>query len=94
MAVIIDTERGGESEPVDVSAGTVLTLYVYSKEGSHIDHTIELEISPDNTNWFKSGVIVTGQGAASVECVANYARAKVDFCEKKSSQAYVEILSR
>lgn len=50
------------------------TLYVW---GTFNGATVTLQVSPDNTNWFDSGVSITAQTAQNLEFRAQYMRAIV-----------------
>lgn len=50
-------------------------LYTFFVWGTFGGATVTLQISPDNVNWFGTGVSVTAQGAVNVEFRANFVRA-------------------
>lgn len=50
-------------------------LYTFFVWGNFGGATVTLQISPDNVNWFGTGVSVTVQSAVNVEFRANFVRA-------------------
>lgn len=50
-------------------------LYTFYVWGTFGGATVTLQISPDGTNWFGTGVAITAQGASNVEFRANFVRA-------------------
>ena len=50
-------------------------LYTFFVWGTFGGATVTLQISPDNVNWFGTGVAITAQGSVNVEFRANFVRA-------------------
>lgn len=71
----------------------LITIYVSDRTGDHNRHEIRLEISPDNTNWFKTDAVVVGHGTATIEAATRYARAVVSKSENSVSSSNVTIVS-
>lgn len=72
---------------------TVITLYVTSKTGTHNNHRIELQKSPDGVTWLDSNNVVLGLGSVTAIFAAKAVRAKVTEIEKGTATVDVCIVA-
>lgn len=72
---------------------TKICLFVSSNTGTHDQHQMGIEISPDGgTTWFELPDIVRGVGMITVDHIATTARAKVVSIEGGTSTVDATIL--
>lgn len=83
---------GATTSAMTLTGETVITLYVVDSTGSHKDHEIEMQLSPDASGdiWMSCGVIV-GIGVLSRTISASRVRARVAYAEGSQSSALVYI---
>jgi len=82
-AVSINANTISSSDPIKVPEGaTKATVYIKSMSGGSTNNRITLEVSPNGTDWFDTGVMVVGKGLSPIfEGVASEARLTVKAVE-------------
>lgn len=73
---------------------TLHTLYVGARSGSHNNHVVGVEITPDGTNWFTTQHSVTGVGCKTFQEIGVGIRPVILETEGEAASLSVEILSR
>lgn len=94
--IVIDANASVAQSTIVLSGGeSLITLYVFSKDGSHRNHEIGLEFSPDIANgWMKYRETVIGGGFMTLQIAAKQVRPCVVSAEGEASQVDVYILAR
>ena len=82
---------GEKSASLAVTTEKLFSLYVVPKSGSHRNHRVTLEFSPDNeTTWVASRESVNGNAdMLTLEAAATHVRACV--CEPEGEASTVDI---
>lgn len=80
---------------VTLTTETLVTLYVKGNTGTHANHKVMLEVSPDNGNtWVGTRATVEGEGCVSLTVVCTRVRAKITRAEGVTSTVKVWVLAR
>ena len=87
---------GANGAEITVTGETVFTLYVIEQAGSHDNHRVTIQYSPDNgVNWLTSPHSLNGHGDYMTETVAaTKARACVCVAEGSASTVDVILIAR
>jgi len=78
-AISINANTLTSSDPVAIPEGaTNATIYIKSMSGASTTNRIALEVSPNGTDWFTTGISVLGKGPSTIFAgVAAQARLRV-----------------
>ncbi|MEE8289578.1 MAG: hypothetical protein V3R25_09215 [Nitrosomonadaceae bacterium] len=95
MAVLNSNNAGAVGALIALTTQTKLTLYVLPATGTHANHQLGIEISPDGgTSWLELPNVVRGLGEFTREVVATQARVKVIQREGATSTVNAFLLAR
>lgn len=92
---VLDTNvLNANGAEVTITTQTLVTLYVNGKTGTHANHKVMLEVSPDSgTTWVGTRATVEGEGCVSLTAVCTKVRAKVTRVEGATSTVDVWVLA-
>ena len=91
----LDTNNASaKSSALTLTNETLITLYVFDKTGSHANHRVGLEVSPDGTNWHLFPGTVKAGGVISHQIVAQQVRACVSEAEGSESLSTIHLMAR
>jgi len=80
------------TESLATADAKYLGLFVTGETGSHNNHVVTIQISPDGESWSDNACIVTGAGAVDdALIIAPYVRAKVKTAEGETSTVSITI---
>jgi hypothetical protein len=100
MAVFITEDLDANSaasvsQPLALTTETIVTLYVFHKDGPNSNHRVVLQASPVGSGgkWRQVGQVVNGIGAATVSVAAQRVRAKLFSLEGADSSVEIHIVA-
>lgn len=86
---------GDRSAELTLSGETLITMYLVDKSGSHHNHRVIFEVSPDDgATWIPCPPAILGLGVLASQIAATKVRACVSEAEGGASEAYIWILAR
>ena len=85
MPTINTNELNALSSEVDVVGNGSIGIFIDADSGSHNNHIITLQASPDGDLWQDTDTTVTGLGYRQVPICANKIRLKVSVAEGSDS---------
>ena len=95
-AAVLDTNVvGATAAPLVLTTQRMVTLYVSHTTGTHNNHRVALEFSPDGVLWIPSDETINGhEKFLTVEAVGANVRVVVVEAEGQTSTITVHILAR
>jgi hypothetical protein len=90
----LDTGRAGSASPtLALTNETVITLYVYHKDGVQSNSRVQLEISPDNTGdeWFQVGQPICAYETTTIVASATRVRCEAIEIDNGTSTVHYTI---
>lgn len=94
MAVLdtnVDNTTGAE---ISLTTESVVSVYVLPATGTHKNHRIILQVSPDGTKWRRFGQPIRGIGVETYIVAAAKVRPKVIRPEGTTSTVDVQLVAR
>ena len=85
MGTINTNDLGALSGEVSVIDSSAIGIFIDESSGSHNNHVITLQASPDGTLWQDTDTTITGLGYRHVPICANKVRLKVSADEGSES---------
>ena len=90
MSDTVDTNSlGARTSEIDVSTSSRVCMFVKSNSGNHNTHRVQIQLSPDGTNWFDTNEYVTGTGIRSLSVCAMEVRGRVATVEGSASSSEI-----
>ena len=93
MATINTNTLGATTSSISVVDSDRICVYIGDSSGSHDQHWVGIEISPDGTTWFDTKQYVAGINYKCINVTASHARLKVIKAEGSASVCNYWILS-
>ena len=94
MAALNSNTVGATAGEISLSPESVITLYVFASTGTHDEHHIAMEVSPDSNNWVRLPYMIRGVGTITYTMAAQKARAVVDIPEGSTSTVNVFLVAK
>lgn len=93
---IIDTNvLGSLTDELNINSSSQLGIYTIGKTGNHLNHMLQLEISPNNgDDWIGTQYCIRGQGHILVPIAGDRARMKTVLAEGSVSTTDVFLIPR
>ena len=94
-ATLNTNSLGVTGAELTITTESLITLFVAAKTGSHNNHRVMLQVSPDaGTTWLNSPHSILGAGCYVVSLACTKVRAKVVEIEGATSTVDVWILAK
>ena len=75
----------------DLSSFESAIVYVVGTTGSHLSHKINMEISPNNIDWFTTNVTITGEDYQELTDTLNYKYIRFKVAAVEGAASTVDI---
>lgn len=93
-AEVLDTNSlGALSTALALTTETLVTIYVWNATGTSKRHKVQLQVSPDGTNWLDTPDFLVGIGCNTLRVNATKVRLKVTGPEVAVSTCNVMIIA-
>ncbi len=96
MAILNTNDKDATAGEISLTTETMITLYVFAKDGGSGKYRIVKEVSPDDSGpvWVEVGPTLSRPGISTCPCVAKRARARVLETQGDVSTVTVTLLAR